>query len=202
MKINLKPLYNLNTREKLILGGVIMFIVGYVLYNIIVPPVIFHHRIARRQLGAQKKLMSTRKDKMERLIRLEGAFEKLKKDVLENRAKFFNEFTKEDALAFLNGLDSLAARTGIDLERINPKAVETLFSFEHEENVCYKVNIVEVILTGKYNNISRFLRKMLSTEKLLGITEVDMKHVNNAPGLLNMKFNLNVYTVGGNHVKN
>lgn len=202
MKINLRPLYNLSTREKLIVGGVIMFLVGYVLYSIIVPPIIFHHRIARRQLGAQKKLMATRKDKMERLVRLENAFETLKKDVLRNRAKFFNDFTKEDALAFLNGLDSLAARTGIDLERINPKAVETLFSVEHEENVYYKVSIVEVILTGKYNNISKFLKRMLSTEKLLGITEVDIKHVNDVPELLNMKFNLNVYIVGGEYANN
>ncbi len=84
MKINLKPLYNLSTREKLIVGGVIMFIVGDVLYNIIVPPILFHHRIAHRQLGAQKKLMATRKDKVERLIRLESAFTKLKKDVLRD----------------------------------------------------------------------------------------------------------------------
>jgi len=201
MKINLKPLYNLNAREKLILGGVIMFIVGYLLYNIIVPPVIFHHRIARRQLSAQKKLMATRKDKMERLTRLESAFEKLKKEVLNNRAKFFSYVTKDDALAFLNGLDSLALKTGVDLERINPKPPEKLFSSGYEEDVCYKVSVVEVILTGKYNNISEFLRKMLSSEKLLGITEVDLKHVNNAPGLLDMRFNLNVYTVGRDHVQ-
>ena len=202
MKINLRPIYNLNAREKLIIGGTIMLIVGYALYSIIVPPVIFHHRIARRQLAAQKKLMATRKDKMERLIRLESAFEKLKKSVLQNRLKFFNYFTKEDALTFLNGLDSLAARTGVDLESINPKAVETLYSVKHEENVYYKVNIVEVILTGRYNNIYKFLKGMFSSEKLLEITEVDIKHVKNAPELLNMRFDLNVYTVGGEHVEN
>ena len=97
MKFNLKPIYDLNIREKLIIAGTIILIVGYALYGIIIPPIAFQHKIAARQLAAQKKLMKTRGDKIRSLQRLENAFKKSKADVLETRTKFF---TEEEALTF------------------------------------------------------------------------------------------------------
>jgi len=199
VKLNLKPIYNLNIREKLIIAGTIMLIVGYVLYSIIVPPIAFQHKIAARQLMVQKKLMKTRRDKIQSLQRLENVFKKSKTDVLEARTKFF---TEEEALTFLNGLDSWAGEMRIDLERIKPKSSETIFSSDYEEKIEYKINSVEVILSGGYNNILKFLRKMTLSGKILGINEVDLKHVKDDPGLLDMRFNLNVYTVVKNDVKN
>jgi len=199
VKFNLKPIYDLNIREKLIIAGTIILIVGYALYSIIIPPIACQHKIAARQLTAQKKLMKTRGDKIRSLQRLESAFKALKTNVLETRAKFF---TEEEALTFLNGLDSWAGEMRIDIERIKPKSSEIIFSSDREEKINYKINIVEVILSGGYNNILKFLRKINLSGKILGINEVDLKHMKDDPGLLDMRFNLNVYTVVENDVKN
>lgn len=190
MKFDLRVLYNLNIKEKLIIAVVILFIVGYVIYSLIIPPALYHYKIAKRQLYVQKHFIDARENKIKVLLRLKNNFEDLKRKSLERKRMFF---TEEEALDFLNILNSWTKEAEINLQKIKPKFTEIISDSELEEERCYKNNIVEVTMRGKYNNLLRLFERFAGYEKLLGVSRIDLKHTKEGPLLLDAKVILNIY---------
>ncbi|MCK4519559.1 MAG: hypothetical protein KAT96_00090 [Candidatus Omnitrophica bacterium] len=190
MKLNLKILHNLNIKERLIIAAMILAGTGYLIYSLIIPPAFYHYKIARRQLYVQKHLIESRKKKTEKLLRLKDDFEDLEKESFKRKKMFF---TDNEALDFLNNLDKWACETGNNLEKIKPMSVKTIFNSELGKTLCYKNNIVEVIMRGKYNSLLQLFKRFTGYEKLLGISQIDLKPAKEDALVLNAKISLNIY---------
>ncbi|MFH1310510.1 MAG: type 4a pilus biogenesis protein PilO [Candidatus Omnitrophota bacterium] len=191
MKLNLKVLTNLNIREKLIIGFIVALIFGFILYILLIPPIMHHHRLSHRHLNVQKNVLKSRENKIQSLSKLKDSFEKVKNEVSTNRAKFF---TEEEALHFLNGLETWARKTKTDIERIRPKSEEIVYHLE-TIGVKYKKTEVEIFMTGKFKNILNVFKTISQYNKLLSVREVDIKHLREDPSMLDVKFNLYLYVI-------
>lgn len=195
MKANLKILYNLNIREKLIIATTILLIVGYLIYSLIIPPTLFHCKIAKRQLSVQRCLIESKEKKTKNLLQLERSFEDLQRKMDAQKRTFF---TEEEAVDFLKNLDRVAMETKNDLKKIRPQTTKIISdsNLGKEYPLCYKKDIVEVIAQGGYNNILNLFNRLADYEKLLGVTQLDLKHSREDPSRLEAKFILNIYILG------
>ncbi|MFH1395290.1 MAG: type 4a pilus biogenesis protein PilO [Candidatus Omnitrophota bacterium] len=191
MKINFKALTNLNIREKVIIVFIVTFVFGFILYSVLIKPIMYHHKLSHRHLNVQKNVLKSREDKLQSLSRLKDSFERVKNEVLTNRSKFF---TEEEALNFLNGLESWAEETKTDIEKIRPKSERIVYNLE-AIGVRYKKTEVEIFVTGKFNCILNVFKSIAKYNKLLAVREVDIKHMETDPSVLNVKFNLYLYVI-------
>lgn len=194
MKVTLKALYNLNIKERLIIATVVLSAAGYLIYSLIIPPALYQHKIAKRQFYVQEHLIKSKQQKTEDLLRLKNSFEDLKRKSFEKKKMFF---TDEGVLDFLNNLDRWTNETGNQLEKITPKSIEIIFDSRFEGDMCYKNNLVEIALKGGYNDLLRLFNRFADYEKLLGVTQIDLKHTKENPLVLDAKVILNIYILDG-----
>lgn len=190
MKINLKVLYNLNIKERLIIALVILSLTGYLIYTLIIPPVFYRYKIARRQFYVQQHLIESKEQKTENLLQLKDNFEDLKRSSFKKRNMFF---TDEQALDLLNNLDRWTNETGNQLEKITPKSTEIVFDSKFERETRYKNNLVEITVKGEYNSLLNLFKRFAVYEKLLGVTQIDLKQTKEDPLLLDARVILNIY---------
>lgn len=193
MKLDKKTLYSLNIRERLIIAGTILFIAGYLVYNLIIPPVLYHCKIAKRQLYVQKNLIEAREKKTKELLRLKDSFKDLETNMLARKKMFL---TDAEALDFLNNLDLWAKETDTALEEIKPESSRVICDSRSEEGICYKDNVVKVHLVGRYNGLLELFKRFADYEKLLGVRELSLRHTRDDRELLDARFTLNIYILG------
>lgn len=194
MKPTLKTLYNLNLREQLILAGIILFVAGYLVYTVIIPPALYQYRVAKRQLSVQQNLLSARKKKVENLFRMKDSFENLKINIAGKKNSFF---TNREINDFLKELNAWSRDTGNILVSIKPISSDEIYdsiSDDTDQPVYYRINVVEVKLNGSYNNILKLLERFNGYNKILGINQLDLKK-NKDEAQLSTKFNLNLYSL-------
>ncbi|MFH1799050.1 MAG: hypothetical protein ABH844_06945 [Candidatus Omnitrophota bacterium] len=195
MKLNLKTLYNLNPKEQLILAAVILFITGYLVYIVIIPPALSQYRIAKRQFSVQQSLLEARKKKTGTLSRMKDSFKDLKVKISEKKNSFF---TQREVHDFLKELDTWAKDTGNSLVSIKPASSDIIGdsgSGEPDQHVCYRINVVEVKLKGSYNHILKLLDRFSKYKKVLGISRLDLKMLKDNTPQLDAQFNLNLYSL-------
>ena len=196
MKLNLRILYNLGTRERLIFAATILLIIGYLIYILLIPPALYHLRIAKRQLYVQKHLIESKERKVKNLIQSEKAFNDLQTEIVKREDIFFAD---SDVADFLKNLDSWADETRNDLQAIKPLSTEVISDSRFGEEMIYKKDSVEVIVQGQYNSFLNLFNRIADFEKLLGVTQVDIKYARDDPAKLNAKFVLNIYILGENN---
>lgn len=193
MKLNLKVLYNLNLKEQLILAVIIFFITGYLVYNVIIPPALCHYKIAKKQFSVQQRLLKARKEKIETLSLIKDSFEDLEMKIADKKNNFF---THNEVHDFLKGLDAWAKDTGNTLVSLKPVSLDMICASDCcMEEGCYQVNVVEVKLKGRYNNILKLFKRFSSYDKVLGINQLDFKMLKDNTLQLSAKFNLNLYSL-------
>lgn len=196
MKIDLKTLYNLNLRERAIVGLAILLGLGYVIYILIIPPALFHYRTAKRQLFVQKKLIKAREDKSKELLDIERSFHDLEKKAAVSQNKFFSDDQAQD---FLKNLTDMAAGAGNDLKAIKPLVTRILCDSrisKEDRKLCYKKDVVEVVMLGGYRGISKHFNELANYKKLLGVEQVELKALEGDELKLKASFILNIYILG------
>jgi len=194
MQLNVKAVYNLNNREKAIIGITILFSVGYLIYQLLIPGVFTQYRVARKQFLSQRVLIKTKQEKTEYLLNLEQKFEYLQSEISKQQGLFFSE---QELTGFLNNLEKEALATDNDIKTIRPSKTEIMHDFFPDPNIqlVYKKDIILVKIQGKYNNLLNYFKKLKSYQKLLGINKLDIKCAEKGSGKLEARFLLNVYYV-------
>jgi len=196
MKLNLRVLYNLNLKERLIIAVTILSIVGYAIYILIIPPALFHYKIAKRQFLVQRNLIRSREEKTKNLLQFEKNFQSLQLKMSEQQSLFF---TEEEAGDFLKNLESLAIETGNDLKELRPQGVEIVCNSHLGKGrpVCYKKSIVKLTAQGKYDTFIDYFRELTAHDKVLEVEQVNIKHIGGDSLRLEAKFLLSIYIVTG-----
>ena len=98
--------------------------------------------------------------------------------------RFFNESTLH---SFLKDLTRLADETGNELNTIDPQETK-VFPDPHIEQ-----KVVMVTIIGRYTAIINFLEKLMENGKLLSISELEIKKVNDETLDLNASFRLSLF---------
>ena len=195
MRLNLRILYNLGMRERLIIAAIILLIVGYLIYILLIPIGLYHYRIAKRQLYVQSHLIDSKERKTKNLLHLEKTFNDLQSEIVKREIIFFTESETSD---LLKNLDNWADETKNDLQKIKPLSTEVICDSRFGEGMVYKKDIVEVVVQGRYNSFLKLFNRLVDYEKLLGINQVDIRHTRDEPSKLKAKFVLNIYILGKN----
>jgi len=193
MVLNLKALYSLNLRERVIIAAAALLAVSYAVYALIIPPALLHYRIARRQLSVQQQLIKSREKKYKELLNLEKSFYDLEKRSAILREKFFND---EEIPDLLKDLEKMAVDSGNDLKELKPLAVQVLQESlldKGRQKLYYKKDVVEVVVHGGYNNILNYFKRLADYQKLLGVEQVELLPFSKEGPKLKAGFILNIY---------
>ncbi|MFH1504663.1 MAG: type 4a pilus biogenesis protein PilO [Candidatus Omnitrophota bacterium] len=198
MKVNLKFLYNLNTKEKFIIAVMILSAVGYIIYSLIVPPALAHYKIAKRQYLVQKKLIKSREEKAKSLTRLKGIFEDSKARMLKKKNLFF---TEEESADFFKNLNQISVEEKVDLKKINHQDLEVISkSMQDKQQVLYyKRDTVNLVVYGKYKDILNFLKKLAGSGKILDISQLSLEPLEERSLMLEASFYLSLYILDSAH---
>ena len=201
----------LNVRERIIIGGTVLLLLGYFIYSLIIPPQLLNLKAVEKQLLAQSHFLQSKKQRVENLLILKGKYDELRERTEENIQRFF---THDEVDTFLEGLNNLVEKeTHNSLISIQPLSEEIISeSLLSETKMHYKRSDFQVVVTGKFSTICdlihrfftplippAFLRKQeggitgFTSDKLLSLKEVNIKIEKEEPLELRASFILSLY---------
>lgn len=183
-------LYALNLKERIIVVFVTSVSFIFFIYVFSISPAISKYKTATRVLDVQKKLIKAREKKKERAIFLEKSFNDLEAVLLERKKNFFSN---KQAMVFLENLETISDETGNKLEKMKFKVAKLICNSLYEQEMYYKVNIVEVFVTCNYNSLLMLFERFSNYDKLVSVSEINLEGTKDNTLLLNAQFVLNLY---------
>ena len=187
--------YGLKMPQRLMIAGLMMFLILYMIYSLIISVQLLELKSLRRQFMIQKDFIQTKKNKVRFLRLLEEEFNGLQRQVADNNQRFFSD---EEEVEFLRDLNKLLEKeTGNSLIFIRPSGKEKISeSFLGKTKYLYRRSDVQVIATGEFNTLSEFFHNLYSSEKLLSLREINIEIEKRKPLLLKADFILSIYLLG------
>ena len=82
-------IYKLNLRERVIIGGLILILVGFFLYSLIIAPQLLNLKAVRKQLFIQSRFLQSKENRIKQLLILKQKYNALQKRAGESNQRFF-----------------------------------------------------------------------------------------------------------------
>lgn len=190
IKINPKPLYDLDNKQRILLWLSALILFGYSIYAIMIPPADARWRLAAKQLVAQKKLAASRQLKTRNVADVAKSFQSLQGKMFQWQQMFFSP---DEADNFLNGFEGIAAAANATLTKMGQRSSLVISDSKLIAGAAYKKDIVEITLKGRYNNIEKAFEKIEGYSKLLKISRLKINKAKDDPLLVEAIFDLEVY---------
>jgi len=176
MKLDLKVIYSLNIREKMIIVVSIIGSICYLLYVAIIPDAWLYYKAAKQQYISQKQLVESRNKKVKDLTYLEKDSNDLQKNRTLQEERFFSSL---ESTNFLNSLEKMASETSNDLKKVRPIGSQDikLSDIDESDSIKYKKDMVEFVVQGRYDNLIMLFKKISDSQKVIGVNKVELEYL-------------------------
>ena len=137
-------IYKLNLRERVIIGGLILILVGFFLYSLIIAPQLLNLKAVRKQLLIQSRFLQSKKERINQLLILKQKYNALQKRAGESNQRFFVD---DEAVSFLKSLNNLVEQeTRNNLVLIKPLSEKIISESPlGRTRMRYKISDVQIV---------------------------------------------------------
>ncbi len=189
----IQTIYKLKLRDRVIIAGLIIFLIAYIIYSSILSPQLLNLSSVRKQFIIQRGFIQTKKNKIKRLLALEHRYNKLQQEIVSNNRRFFSD---EEAIDFLKGLNRLVERqTGSDLifiQRLSEEIVSKSVLYDKDGRI-YKRLDVRLDIKGRFSNILALIYQLYTFDKLISLKQINIEITKKSPLDLKADFVLSLY---------
>ena len=182
----MKKLEKTKIEKEPLLMVLILAVILVFFYQMIVSPQIEYLKSLSAQYKSQTKLLDERKHKVQSINFFKESNEKMQKELVSLNKKFLK---KEDITSCLEELSSLAKSTGNILGSISPLEQKR----DSEEGIIEYMIILK--LKGKYVNITKFLGKLQSQERLSVIDTAELLVAQEGVPILEAHFKIKYFLI-------
>ena len=128
-------------------------------------------------------------DQIERLGEIETRIEMVSKEnssLKEDISSIVSDYEDNQKISsVLSLLDEIANGTNVNIEAIKPQAIVK------RDNLWLQP--IDMTITSKYENFYNFIRFLESSQKVVLVKDIYLKHENSVTGMLNINTKLEVY---------
>ena len=182
-----------SSRSKIFISALVVIIVGTVTYRWAVWPQTSHLHAAQ-----QHKMMMENAGKKTTVIKNGVHVKKTQRDQLNEEIAEIerNFFTSKIANEFFLDLEPMAVQCGCDIGSFNFMPAQTIdFDQEHGHSFDIVARRAKTSLTGGYDGIIKFLRKLGSYSQRIAIGELDIEAVDGNVGELACSMTITIYVI-------